>query len=191
MHHQFLRCVHHIIFHSLLEKEAAFAVTKPITDDNGEKIDTIICYVTLTSTSLRKKLDDENVAAADDEEKEIKEEEEIKQEIVEEKPEIKPEIVVDEKDLLSKDKCLAALAELRHARWFAAMAANLPSCVECIRIMKDLVRRDPVWSSLSDWTIELLVERSLYSAWRPLNPAASLMRVMEVIYLFFYTTYIF
>ena len=159
-------------------------MTKPITDDNGEKIDTIICYVTLTSTSLRKKLDDENVAAADDEEKEIKEEEEIKQEIVEEKPEIKPEIVVDEKDLLSKDKCLAALAELRHARWFAAMAANLPSCVECIRIMKDLVRRDPVWSSLSDWTIELLVERSLYSAWRPLNPAASLMRVMEVIYLF-------
>ena len=174
-----LKCVH-IVFHSLLEKEAAFAVTKPITDDNGEKIDTIICYVTLTSTSLRKKLEDENAAAADDDEKEIKEEE-IKQEIVEEK-EIKPEIVVDEKDLLSKDKCLAALAELRHARWFAAMAANLPSCVECIRIMKDLVRRDPVWSSLSDWTIELLVERSLYSAWRPLNPAASLMRVMEVIF---------
>ena len=57
-------------------------MTKPITDDNGEKIDTIICYVTLTSTSLRKKLDDENVAAADDEEKEIKEEEEIKQEAV-------------------------------------------------------------------------------------------------------------
>ena len=43
---------------------------------------------------------------------------------------------------------------------------------QCIRIMKDLVRRDPVWGSLSDWTIELLVERCLYSAWRPLNPAA-------------------
>ena len=74
---------------------------------------------------------------------------------------------------------------------FAAMAASLPSCVECIRIMKDLVRRDPVWSSLSDYTIELLVERSLYSAWRPLNPAASLMRVMEVKCSFLYELVVF
>jgi hypothetical protein len=33
---------------------------------------------------------------------------------------------------------------------------------------------------LDDWTIELLVERALYSAHVPLNPAASIMRVMEV-----------
>lgn len=160
----------------LLEKEAAFAVSQPITDENGAKIDTIICYVTLTSTSLRKK--HEEATATNDDDDDENNDEEKKQE-----PEVtpEPEIVVDPKDLLSKEKCLLALAELRHARWFAAMAANLPSCVECIRIMKDLVRRDPVWSSLTDWTIELLVERALYSAWRPLNPAASLMRVMEVV----------
>merc|ERR550534_3092981 len=95
----------------------------------------------------------------------------------------KPEVVVKPikpEDALPMDKCLRALAELRHSRWFAARVASLPSCVECIRIMRDLSRRDPVWSCLSEWAIELLVERALYSAWRPLNPAASLMRVMEI-----------
>jgi len=162
----------------LLEKEAAFAVTKPITDDNGDKIDTVICYVTLTATCLRKKpeIPKEEKESNDD----SKETAGTNDKPVEVKKEIKVE-QLDEKDLLPKEKCLAALAELRHARWFGAMASILPSCVECIRIMKDLVRRDPVWGSLSDWTIELLVERCLYSAWRPLNPAASLMRVMEVV----------
>jgi hypothetical protein len=144
----------------LLEKEAAFAVcktAKPVGDDC--EVDTFICYVTFTSTVFRKveKEDDQNGK------------------------EPAPEASEDVK--LPKEKCLQALADLRHSRWFAAMAANLPSCVECIRIMKDLARRDPAWSPLSDWTIELLVERALYSAWRPLNPAASLMRVMEVLYL--------
>merc|ERR1712051_473476 len=130
----------------LLEKEAAFAVSKPLKDDDT---DMLFCYVTFTSTALRKKPE------------------------VVVKP-IKPE------DALPMDKCLRALAELRHSRWFAARVASLPSCVECIRIMRDLSRRDPVWSCLSEWAIELLVERALYSAWRPLNPAASLMRVMEI-----------
>ena len=166
-----------------MEKEAAFAVSKPLVDDNGEKLDSIICYVTLTATSMRKK--PENVMASLDDESadpnsETTEGKPVKTETEETTPRPPTPPVEDEANLLPKEKCLAALAELRHARWFAAMAASLPSCVECIRIMKDLVRRDPVWSSLSDYTIELLVERSLYSAWRPLNPAASLMRVMEV-----------
>ena len=83
-------------------------------------------------------------------------------------------------DPLAKEKCLEALAELRHSKWFAVTAANMPSCVECIRIVKDLSNRDPAWTVLSDWAIELMVERALFTAWMPLNPAASLMRVMEV-----------
>ena len=63
------------------------------------------------------------------------------------------------------------------------MALNLPSCVECIRLIKDLAKRDTAWAALSDWNLELLVERALFSAHVPLNPAASVMRVMEVIYL--------
>ena len=83
-------------------------------------------------------------------------------------------------DPLPKEKCLQALAELRHSKWFAVTAANMPSCVECIRIVKDLSNRDPAWNVLTDWAIELLVERALFTAWMPLNPAASLMRVLEV-----------
>merc|ERR1712029_481882 len=82
--------------------------------------------------------------------------------------------------LLAKGAADRALSELRHSKWFAVTAANLPSCVECIRIVKDLCMRDPAWSVLTGWAVELLVERALYTAWMPLNPAASLMRVMEV-----------
>ena len=89
-------------------------------------------------------------------------------------------VVYDEAKCLPKERCLQALADLRHTRWFCSMALNLPSCVECIRLVKDLAKRDPKWSVLKDWTVELLVERALYSAQVPLNPAASIMRVMEV-----------
>ena len=83
--------------------------------------------------------------------------------------------------LLPKDKGLLALAELRHSKWFSAMAANLSSCVESIRIMRDKVQRDPVWSSLGGWAMELLVERALFSAGRNLSPSSALMRIMEVV----------
>jgi len=167
----------------LLEKEAAFAVSKPLKEGDT---DAMFCYVTFSSTSLRKKEkpkkedDAEKKEAGDAEKKQettengngVKKEEEAKKPV--------PPKKIDPKDALPKDKCLRALAELRHSRWFASRCAPLPSCVECIRIMRDLSRRDPVWSCLSEWAIELLVERALYSAWRPLNPAASLMRVMEI-----------
>jgi len=82
---------------------------------------------------------------------------------------------------LPKDKGLLALAELRHSKWFSAMAANLSSCVESIRIMRDKVQRDTVWSSLGGWATELLVERALFSAGRNLSPSSALMRIMEVV----------
>jgi len=161
----------------LLDKESAFAVSKPLKE--GET-DTMFCYVTFTSTALRKKPKKEGDAEKEADGAEKKDENNgngIKKEDAK-----KPVVVkkIDPKDALPKDKCLRALAELRHSRWFASRCAPLPSCVECIRIMRDLSRRDPVWSCLSEWAIELLVERALYSAWRPLNPAASLMRVMEI-----------
>lgn len=156
----------------LLEKEAAFAISKPIKDPDNEAAatDAMFCYVTFTSTSLRK-----NVA---------EDAEPVKEEAnPDEQPENSeplPPIKSENEETLPAEKCLQALAELRHSRWFSSRAAGLPSCVECIRIMRDLTRRDPVWACMSDWAVELLVERALYSAWRPLNPAASLMRVMEV-----------
>lgn len=166
----------------LLEKEAAFAITKPASEDS------MFCYVTFTSTALRGKDEVEELAGTvpDEEQEGVKTEvTELNEKVPpaaekEEKANIQAVTVADEADSLPSEKCLLALAELRHARWFSAMASNLPSCVECIRIMRDLCRREPSWSCLTDWSIELIVERALFSAWRPLNPAASLMRVMEV-----------
>ena len=163
----------------LLEKEAAFAISKPIKEAEN---DNVFCYITFTSTSLRKNLAEKNGVTTETEVKKEGGEEAPADAVKEEKEKVKPEPEVEiPPDALTKDKCLQALAELRHSRWFTSRASSLPSCVECIRILRDLSRRDPVWACLSDWAVELLVERALYSAWRPLNPAASLMRVMEVL----------
>ena len=83
--------------------------------------------------------------------------------------------------LLPREKGLMALAELRHSKWFTAMAANLSSCVESIRIMRDLAQREPAWNSLGGWALELLVERALYSAGMNLSPSRALMRILEVV----------
>ena len=61
------------------------------------------------------------------------------------------------------------------------MVANISSCVESIRMVRDKVQRDQVWSSLGGWAIELLVERALFSAGRNLSPSSALMRIMEVV----------
>jgi len=84
-------------------------------------------------------------------------------------------------DFLSFTAGLSALAELRRAKWFSAMAAGLPSCVETIRVIKDLGRREETWSQLGDWALQLLVERSLFSAGYGLSPSKSVLRVMEVV----------
>ena len=106
-----------------MEKEAAFAVSKPLVDDNGEKLDSVICYVTLTATSMRKK--PENVMVSPDESADPNSEtttEDGKPAATTETEEITPRPptppVEDEANLLPKDKALKSLAELRHARWY-------------------------------------------------------------------------
>merc|ERR1719431_29432 len=102
----------------------------------------------------------------------------------EEKDEVKNadgSITCEAAGLLPRDKGVHALAELRHSKWFSAVAANLPSCVETVRMMRDKVQRDINWSGLTGWATELLVERALVSADRNLSPSCALMRVMEVV----------
>jgi len=84
-------------------------------------------------------------------------------------------------DLLPIDKCLDALAELRHAKWFTAMATPLTSCVETIRILRDLAQRETAWAPLGGWVTELLVERCLFSSTIVLSPSNCLLRVMEAV----------
>ncbi len=83
--------------------------------------------------------------------------------------------------------------------FFKARAGGLPNCVIIIRILRDLRRRNPTWSSLSQWVfvffsyiiffctnhslfnkaIELLAEKSISSANQSLSPGEGLRRVLE------------
>ncbi|KAF4797724.1 spermatid perinuclear RNA-binding protein [Turdus rufiventris] len=57
----------------------------------------------------------------------------------------------DPPDLLDRQKCLEALASLRHAKWFQARANGLKSCVIVLRILRDLCNRVPTWAPLKGW----------------------------------------
>ncbi|XP_054717148.1 zinc finger RNA-binding protein-like isoform X2 [Uloborus diversus] len=91
------------------------------------------------------------------------------------------ETVKDPPDVLDRQKCLDALAALRHAKWFQARASGLQSCVMVIRILRDLCQRVPTWSRLNGWAMELLVEKVLSSSGQPLSPGDALRRVFEAI----------
>ncbi|PIK44186.1 putative zinc finger RNA-binding protein isoform X1 [Apostichopus japonicus] len=87
----------------------------------------------------------------------------------------------DPPDVLDKEKCLAALAALRHAKWFQAKAAVLPSCVVVIRVLRDLCDRIPTWAPLKGWPMELICERVISSAAQPLSPGDALRRIFEAV----------
>ena len=86
---------------------------------------------------------------------------------------------MDPPDMLDRDKCIAALAELRHVKWFHSRALSRHSCTIVIRILRDLCQRNPTWSPLKCWPSELLVEKVLNSAGVPLSPGDAMRRVFE------------
>ncbi|XP_063310030.1 zinc finger RNA-binding protein isoform X2 [Pelobates fuscus] len=90
-------------------------------------------------------------------------------------------MVKDPPDVLDRQKCLDALAALRHAKWFQARANGLQSCVIIIRILRDLCQRVPTWSDFPSWAMELLVEKAISSSSGPQSPGDALRRVFECI----------
>uniref|UniRef100_UPI00398F3829 zinc finger RNA-binding protein isoform X3 n=1 Tax=Pristiophorus japonicus TaxID=55135 RepID=UPI00398F3829 len=90
-------------------------------------------------------------------------------------------MVKDPPDVLDRQKCLDALAALRHAKWFQARANGLQSCVIIIRILRDLCQRVPTWGVLPSWAMELLVEKVISSASGPLSPGDAMRRVFECV----------
>ncbi|XP_068617085.1 zinc finger RNA-binding protein [Brachionichthys hirsutus] len=90
-------------------------------------------------------------------------------------------MVKDPADVLDRQKCLDALAALRHAKWFQARANGLQSCVIIIRILRDLCQRVPTWSPFPGWAMELLVEKAISSSSAPLSPGDALRRIFECI----------
>uniref|UniRef100_A0AAY4AYU9 Interleukin enhancer binding factor 3 n=1 Tax=Denticeps clupeoides TaxID=299321 RepID=A0AAY4AYU9_9TELE len=87
--------------------------------------------------------------------------------------------VNDPPDVLDRQKCLAALASLRHAKWFQARANGLRSCVIVIRILRDLCSRVPAWAPLRGWPLELLCEKAIGTGNRPMGAGEALRRVLE------------
>lgn len=84
-------------------------------------------------------------------------------------------------DLLSAETCLESLAALRRAKWFQARASSLEPCVVVMRVLRDLCQRVPTWGALPPWAMELLVEKALSSATRPLSPGDAVRRVLECV----------
>nr|CAG4651682.1 EOG090X037N [Triops cancriformis] len=80
---------------------------------------------------------------------------------------------------LDKNKCLDALAALRHAKWFQARALPLQNCTLLIRIMRDVCQRLPSWTPLSPWVLELLAEKVLSVASQPVSPGDCFRRFLE------------
>ncbi|XP_061086047.1 interleukin enhancer-binding factor 3a isoform X3 [Conger conger] len=87
--------------------------------------------------------------------------------------------VSDPPDVLDRQKCLTALASLRHAKWFQARANGLKSCVIVIRILRDLCSRVPTWAPLRGWPLELLCEKAIGTGNRPMGAGEALRRVLE------------
>jgi len=91
-----------------------------------------------------------------------------------------PKAVVN-KDRLSTEHCLHALAQLRRAKWFQARANSLQNCVMVIRVVRDFCLRSPIWTNLDFWAMELVVERAVFSAGAPLSPGDAFRRVFETL----------
>ncbi|XP_072318514.1 interleukin enhancer-binding factor 3a [Eucyclogobius newberryi] len=89
--------------------------------------------------------------------------------------------VTDPPDILDRQKCLTALASLRHAKWFQAKVNELSSALVVIRILRDLCNRVPTWQPLSGWPLELLVEKAIVTSERPLGAGEALRRFFESI----------
>ncbi|XP_075998934.1 interleukin enhancer-binding factor 3 homolog isoform X2 [Genypterus blacodes] len=87
--------------------------------------------------------------------------------------------VNDPPDVLDRQKCLTALASLRHAKWFQARANGLRSCVIVIRILRDLCARVPTWAPLRGWPLELISEKAIATGNRPMGAGEALRRVLE------------
>ncbi|XP_018529218.1 spermatid perinuclear RNA-binding protein isoform X2 [Lates calcarifer] len=87
----------------------------------------------------------------------------------------------EEEDVLDRHRCRAALAALRHAKWFQARVTDLKSCVIVLRILRDVCNRLPVWQPLKGWPLELICEKAIATCNRPLGPGEALRRVMECI----------
>nr|XP_039254953.1 uncharacterized protein LOC120331858 isoform X2 [Styela clava] len=150
-----------------MEEEAGFLI-KSVEDTPVEVM------VTLTAMALRKpakkEAETKKESKKDDEENDNKEEKET---TTAEEP--------DPEGMLPKAKMLEALACLRHTQWFQAKACSIQSCVILTRILRDLQRRDEMWSHIAEWPLEVLIYSCLSSSEEQMSPGDACRRFFEVL----------
>ena len=56
-------------------------------------------------------------------------------------------------------KCREALTEIQRVKWFNIRLKPIANAILILRIMRDLCQRSPTWSALSDWLLELIVDK--------------------------------
>ncbi|XP_053530326.1 spermatid perinuclear RNA-binding protein isoform X3 [Ictalurus punctatus] len=98
-----------------------------------------------------------------------------------EKNQVENTKVTDPSDLLDQQRCLLALASLRHAKWFQVRLSGKRSCLIVLRILRDICNTRPVWAPLKGWPVELICEKAFATSYRPLGPSETLRRVLECI----------
>lgn len=82
-------------------------------------------------------------------------------------------------EYIPNDQCIRALAELRRAKWYHVCAQKIQNCTAVARIIRDMTLRVPTWNILSDWNIQLLVQKALESAGRPLPISDGVQRIFS------------
>uniref|UniRef100_A0A3B4DDS1 Spermatid perinuclear RNA-binding protein n=1 Tax=Pygocentrus nattereri TaxID=42514 RepID=A0A3B4DDS1_PYGNA len=87
----------------------------------------------------------------------------------------------DSSDLLDQQRCLLALASLRHAKWFQVRVSGKKSCLTVLRILRDICIKRPAWEPLKGWPLELICEKAVATSYRPLGPSEALQRVLGCI----------
>uniref|UniRef100_A0A8B9LBG5 Spermatid perinuclear RNA-binding protein n=1 Tax=Astyanax mexicanus TaxID=7994 RepID=A0A8B9LBG5_ASTMX len=92
-----------------------------------------------------------------------------------------PEKAKDPSDLLDQQRCLLALASLRHAKWFQVRVSDKRSCLVVLRILRDICNKRPAWEPLKGWPLELICEKAVATSYRPLGPGEALRRVLGCI----------
>lgn len=60
---------------------------------------------------------------------------------------------------ISEEKCRAALTEIKRVKWFNARLKPIANAILILRIMRDMCQRNPTWTCLSDWLLELIIEK--------------------------------
>ncbi|GMT31132.1 hypothetical protein PFISCL1PPCAC_22429 [Pristionchus fissidentatus] len=84
-------------------------------------------------------------------------------------------------DCLPEEKCLYALAELRHSKWFQVRCTGLQSCQVVLRVLRDVARRIQTYTKLSPWMTQLIVEKVIASVGVPIPVGDALRRFFEAL----------